>query len=313
MGKRRRTQRVYGGYYNTALSTKYGNVSIQNKKKRFKRKLSLRRQVRNLVRKVYKPESVTTYKEIKSGALSHSKNELNRSEIILFKPADVEAAIGQMQVVSPGHASEYEGFDGSSITKTVSFKICYSSYQVVFRNNNLLPIVAKFYECCSKGNNTAQTILSDISDGLSNKGVSAPTTDLRYHPHNSALFKKNNKVLGIRKKIMNPGETFVYKGSAGKFSYDPEMLDQNSGMNYIPWKTRSLIVETHGVVAHDDTTTTTVGLCEGQLDYVCYQTICIQHKVNEGLKTIGNGVSTLGTMTQSVVMGHDVEQNVHAP
>lgn len=248
------------------------------KRKKKSKHLNLRQKVAKLektvnaeIKQIYSHTETTL---LSSGVSTTGKNTCNYFSFSCGGEADFDNMMTGVQQVTINTA------DGTAI-KTADFRLIDGSLgiksrqtkKVQFRNNSCFPLKATFYELSIKLS-TSKSPVQAIFDGLLDRGITATAANmLSYWPTDSPIFNEAYKIQQKEAVYMNPGDEFAMTVRTGWQIYNVDVKDHAVRHAYDKdLNTRFIMVRLEGVIVHDATTDTDVGLGPATLDQVIYLT-----------------------------------------
>ena len=152
---------------------------------------------------------------------------------------------------------------------------------------------------CEDSDNPVEIFTQDMVDlGHDN---SSPTvqTDPRYAFHLGVVGKKKLKITGVKKLMLQPGESTAIK-MVHRIQYDPEQATNT----YLKG-TQFVVIRMAGQIAHDTTNVALVGTSESKLDLTLktYRVACLRQ--NYQLKTIGHDIGSYDNIVDAEIIDED--------
>lgn len=184
---------------------------------------------------------------------------------VFFDAAIVENALGKIPYIDPAAVATKS--EMNTLVNTIPNKWCVKNHaSFTLRNNYLHPVVIDTYVVKPKIASTVSPGVA-VTTGLTNAGPTGGvvTTSTNLYPSHSKEFKDSWKVLKHQKQTLEAGGELILSYSEMFKGYDTKYVDTNT-QTYLPKYSRCLLVRTQGVAAHDVTTSTSVSICETQLD-----------------------------------------------
>lgn len=181
-------------------------------------------------------------------------------------------------------------------------------FKLQIRNNGQMPVKLNAWWVKPKkdtNTNPTQSLTKIDVDGDDN---TFSITDPRYMPYDAPGFRNEWKVYKSGKYILNAGdEVELIVQRKNPRWYDPREFTANAN-EYVKGMYLGLFMRTEGVPAHDDTTTSNVGLSDGTLDIV--KRTHFKFSTMKGVKMhrVLEGTGDFDTLTTAVVAGPDVEE-----
>lgn len=291
-----------------------GTKSKLKNKKKSKKKLSkgqsLKRDVKRLKKAVLtKPFATFIYKQAIVSQSLVSPNNVAYKDITFWDPATVEAAID---------ATPYQTFSSPSTTSTVNLtqavkhqKIPMKVYgKIMLKNNHNMPINMDYYiyEPKNDVDLSSSSIVYEMAVDFGKAGVTnttppqAATDNPVLYPSDSPFWRANVKVMEHKSLRLEPGDELNITQSDA-FTYDQEWTDEHA-TTWTRKYTRAIMFRITGVPAHDETTTTNVGLGDGGYDVVLHRRYEIT--TPSDIKTLNYEVSnSYDALTTPTITGPD--------
>lgn len=251
------------------------------KRKYAKISKALYRTINRIAKKAQNTSQFYTKKEITFGQAS---TQVNESQIIALGAigatttieADMNAVAWEGWFDTTGNPAFTLATENITIVKNMTIPIVNIKQNYRFRNNWSLPgYVECWYLIAKKDGETGMAPLTLIDGGYRDKYqdfsfTNGPqdTDEMHYYqPTEFLQFNVHWKVYKHSKHLINPGEVLDLYHQTGRFNYNVEQKDANANIIYIGGVTKIILLRLKGVIAHDSTTTTEVGIADCKLDY----------------------------------------------
>jgi len=246
------------------------NRYVKRKRNQYKRRYNPKKAMYRIARKVADTAAVQSYRDIDSAQIVGTQNECLYTSFHFMDHDHIEAAVVNMQVKEVNTAAVVNTFASPLSLDGIRLRILGGKRVIKMRNNGTMPCKFIFYKLITKQRlGTADGPTTEISDSLTDMGVTNPLTDQRYFPHDSKQFLQFFKVLKTWYKTLNAGEEYTLQMKISKpFNYSPDQFDRHPGTDKIPWTTQYILARSVGAVSHDSTTHSQVGTCDYTIDYV---------------------------------------------
>lgn len=205
----------------------------------------------------------------------------------------VDDATGTVEeVVSTGLANS----DGKVHFKKIRMTI-------VIRNNFHTPCQLKVYHFECK-DDTSESPTGLLTEEQTNNWINVTAiTSPAYYLSQGTLLRKYWKSLGVQTIMLNPGEQTTLVQEVPGFVYDGKAYDL-AAISYRRKNTRCLVWRQQGVVCHDDTTETLVGIANTSLDYIVTREYVVE--LPGGAQAVSKVITaneTYGAVTTASFMG----------
>lgn len=270
--------------------------------KRRKRKFGkrpLKKRVAALEKKVQTNYSNHTFKQETTLQVTSLQNRCGYGEGAFLNPTIIETAIDALPYVNTAAPGTPAVLDTTALTQPTKMKIhCHA--KAIMRNNYLYPVNVRCYVLQPKvdQNTTPQAaVTGGISEQASGPGVYSTTAPFTY-PTDSKEFCDTFKVLNSCDIRLQSGDECIVPYNEWIW-YDQEFRDNNTD-TYLKKYSRMFFIRVVGVVAHDSTTTTLIGIAPTALDVVVHRKLNIRYPSLAPLKTI-EVAAGLNAMTTAVV------------
>ncbi len=278
---------------------------VYGKRKR-KRSFSIPRQLKYLKRQVnnakYANQAVNVRRASFSGTFASLDNQCSYNGFSFLSSTDVDNMLAATKVQDAVVANTAALTTLDLTLAAINAKITVQSVHTTihFRNNWSTPLNMTLYWVFPRVH-TSENPWTAVTDGLTDKGVSTPTTNILYWPMDSANFRKQWK---LNKKVtlrLQAGDEYIAHMVRKKpFKVDQDLKDQHD-FTYWRGKSQALMVRMWGIVSHDSINTTTeqgIGSC--RVDYVQYEHYRWLYAAGGGTNK-GASVSGLNAFTNDAI------------
>lgn len=249
-----------------------GQVQTKTKrKKKYKKKnfAFSKKQYKALKRMNTVANAVTrTYYE--EGA---SKTDVNSNQASYFvgsiaRKSQLDNVYTDYKSVSDAGAVQTDNIN-TGVTYNTKVTIIKSMSRLYLRNNTDSTYYVIIYKLSTK-KDTDQTPSAAIEEGLDAENLNASgdlETNVLVNPTDSKNFNDAFKIISREKFLFPPGAS-VYRNFVNnrRFTYTQESLGDN--LTYVKGVSTCWLVKMYGDVAHDAAVPSTVGLMDGQVDFV---------------------------------------------
>lgn len=233
---------------------------------------TLRKSVRKIQKKLSGDEASLYLPQFASGQITSAANQVSFNEIAISTPPNIEGILATMPYVNTATPGTNAAFDARAINQPNNWNIKLRG-NLKLRNNWYMPINGKCYLVTPKIATSVApgTALGYVSKQQYSGGTAPAATDLGLYPWDVPDFMDTYKIMETKAFYLNAGDLFeinFYKD----IKYDQEMLD-NHANTYLPGFSYFYIIRLEGVVCHDSTTTTNVGISSTKCDWVTTRTL----------------------------------------
>lgn len=193
----------------------------------------------------------------------------------------------------------------SGISNDVTIENCYS--KLLVKNNWHLPSEVSVYWFQCVDNTSTLPVAYMLADDA-NFGITDADTNYQIWPSDFPALRKTWKILKVDKAVLNAGDELQSVHLRPRFKYNPETKDALL-VTYLKgdvW----CVIRTQGVLCHDVTTTTEIGLCETRLDCSLSKRMDVRYssdakftkfETSEFSGTLAAGGETAGPQVEDIV------------
>lgn len=171
--------------------------------------------------------------------------------------------------------------DYTSGTYSRELNVMSSGIKVHVKNNSKGDVVMKAYLCFPK-TSTTQSPSADWTSRCSDNPTTVVKETIGVCPNDLRGMNWNFKLL--KRKLVRPGQNVILKHFTKGFNYKPAKTDVQSDEYDPANKACSIMIVQHGVVSHDDSTTSLVGISEATLDFETTQIWKVQYSAGVNIK-----------------------------
>lgn len=275
--KRQATNRRSLTYTGPAGSGK-GSITISKKRRKSSRStLTIPKRLKSYIkRSITNPKQKTIFHDFRSiegFSISSAANQKGLTQYSCWVPVAIEN-----NIVSKIYSID-DTATGVRVTQDLKelpntkflFKNCMEKF--VVRNNNAGLKCTLIIYCLQYKDGTTTTPMTLSSNSWLDVTLGTNVdNDLRYPfiPQGTNLFSKFIKVLSKKTIELQPGQEQTATFKLPNFTYNPEEYDDHATAQIKG--TYYFVFDLRGCVAHDDTTTTNVGISDASVDVVtwCY-------------------------------------------
>jgi len=133
------------------------------------------------------------------------------------------------------------------------------------RNNYKVPVVVDIY-CVTAKQDTNIAPTTSVTNGLTDLGISSPSTDIQCFPTESPQFQDLWKIVKHSQVELQPNLETTLKWSCDPFSYDPSIVDSHNQTFQKEMRSMAWFIRVMGVLAHDSSVTTDIGQAPAGVD-----------------------------------------------
>lgn len=265
--------------------------------------VNLRRYVSNLVSRQSKlNRSLRIERTTYHTQVLAAKNAINHQGLDIPSLATLAAAVSNLKYFNPSAPGTLITVDLDAGTYPQNIKMRFSQ-RITMVNNFMVPVKVELYYCKCKMD-TDISCHSALTNGLADNptgGLSITTYNC--FPSDSQQLHDLYNVKKVSSRIINPGGKVSHTVGTNWFKFDPALFD-NHGLEYQPGiHSGGFIIRVSGMLSHDKTTTTEVGLAACGVDVQRYNVISIEYD-SAGVKIKDYEVAnTFGTQAAGPLVG----------
>lgn len=267
-----------------------------------------------MIRHADEDDSVNTYRNIASGQISAAANNCAYEDFYLNAQSILDNATNNTTIVyNNAGVPTTTVVDLNNTTQVSSGKInfIHTQFLLELRNNWSVPVNLHAFKYFCK-DSTGSSLITDLGNDLSNKGITSGSTDVRCFPWDcNSDFTRHWKMYQHQHHLLMPGEELTIKLSHRAFKYD---IDNDTEDTYLKRITLGLLLRIQGVVAHDTTTHTDVGYQPCRLDFIYRENYKFTAELDRNFKFLYPATqSNLPEETGGFVTNNmDVESNLRS-
>lgn len=277
-----------------------GHSKHAKRSRRTRTKVPLAKRVRTLERNQPK-QAVREVRNMDAWTHINAANQCAYSEYPAFDNALIESVLDDLPYVDRATTPALDTVDlrNQGLELNLGIRDIYS--KITARNNYAIPVIADLYMLQIKNQSDIADIATMLNTADDQLQVATASTNVMTHPSDFKLFNETFKVLKHQKATLDAGDEFVMTYTRKNHSYDTEYVDDLSNPTYYKGNI-AFLLRTQGVVAHDATTDTNVGLGDGQLDVVLYRKFKLYYDGDAPFRTI-NITNSLDTVAAPETAG----------
>lgn len=271
---------------------------MRKKAKRKVKKASLKKRVAKLEKSQKTNYLTETYKANDTFQVLSVANRCGYQFGTLTDATILENVLAAMPYFDPAAPTITKNYDARTVTLPTKWHFQVHSVATM-RNNYLYPVNVRCYVIKPK-TDSSTTPTSSITAGITlqaNPSVYS-TTDPWLYPSDSKEFTDGWSIINSCEMKLQSGDECQVPYSE-KLVYDQEFKDAHTA-TYLPRYTRLILVRAVGVVCHDSTTTTNVGICPTALDVIINRKLMVKAPASAPTRNLYVGTN-LGTITTGVV------------
>lgn len=261
----------------------------------------LSKTVKNLAKKVEGQTSSIRYQFFDAGQTTSNINSVGWTAIDLLNTSRFEEVLSKIPYLNTAAVGTATAADMTLQVQPAHFH--FSTWaQVVIRNNWYMPTNCRAYICTPKVATSVSptTALGYISKQAIAGGFTPAYTEMGAYPWNVPDFMDTYKIIETKEFQVNAGDEFIYTMSK-PIVYDQEMFD-NHANTYLPGINFFLLLRQEGVVCHDSSTTTLVGISSTKVDYVKHISMGVKY-ASQQAGAFWNVANSLDAVSTSAITG----------
>jgi len=236
-----------------------------------------------------------SYRDCRSTQRTSNANECSYGALDfgVHSTLDTIASTYGKQLSSTGtiETIDYSDTDGHSLKLKGN-----CSAKIIVRNNSAFGAELRMYAVVPR-QDTSVSISSTITSGLDDFSLSdgGLETDICYYPSDSKLFMSTYKIVKRVKVVLEPGASIEFH--ANRDLYWSQDYKASHNLSYPKSSYMGILFRVQGVVSHDATTNTQIGVGPTQLDvmYLGKYDVRGVGSYNQMEHTVGTG--SLGTLS----------------
>lgn len=236
------------------------------KKRLLKKRGNLRKQVKQLQRKVNNSEGTLHYMKHQTYRVLAGVNTQGIQEVGQSNISDYETVLAQLRFFDSATPGTLVQASGATATYAREYLINYY-VETEVKNNYQIPVEVAVYNLVPKVD-TSITPFTAYVNGLADVG-NPTNTDPMLYPTHSPQFNDLWKIEKSVKKTLMPGQKCMITQSKKDIAYDPSLYDSQTQVYQKRFKTSIQYVRVQGVLAHD-TTANEQGLAACGVDIKSY-------------------------------------------
>lgn len=296
--RKSRKGKAKGVKFTGSLSGGSGQTMRMGKSKRKPRpKVPLKKRVAKLEKKTKSAYAKYDYKLTETLQVSSVANRCNYGSADLVTSAVIETMLSGLPYHNPATPSTTQQQQAQLIVRPTKWPIELYAH-VTMRNNYLYPVRIRCYVLQPKVDSST-TPTTCVTNGITTKAVSVTSTTGPYlYPSDSKQFTDNWKILKSCDMKLQSGDECTVSHSE-KFIYDQEFYDTNTSL-YSKKYARLFFIRVVGVVCHDNTTTSLLGLAPTKVDALVHRKFTVSYPTEAPIQSMYDS-TVLDTITTAVV------------
>ena len=301
IGYRTRSFRDYMGKIKSGWRSRSRRRSKKQTKRGRKRKRRTRKKtasdcdIRKLKKFMRQQQAVHVHRHRAVGVWSTASN-IQKVDGIGLTRTNLEDAMKNLRFYDPGSNALVTVDAGlGTYNRDITCRI---SRFLQLGNNTTVPCEVEVYSCIPK-NDVTNTPPTWYTNGLTDQGNPDANSTLM-KPKDSAQLRLNWSCKRIMKKTMAPGTRASVAFFGKTFQYDIAMTDVHTLAYQRKYGGHFFMIRLSGKLAHDQTTSTLVGLAEARVDYKIENHYRFTYDAGKDLEdySISDGLATMGNARQ---------------
>ena len=261
-------------------------VTVTNRRRKKKRKGKRKGNLRfnRRIRKIVNQTPIRSVSQIKvtkiSGVIGCGANQCSYNDSIADDINEAALRVANKTSLTGLCDNEFQIVNAAGTAETYNLTSLENNGRLNYHITGMLDMVNNYnfpahctvYHCVVKRGGTTAAVapVEMIIEGLGDRDVSNPSSNICYYANHSKLFQEKYKVVKQESIVIQPGEHAKYWLNTGKRYIDIRSLQDNAVEN-IANRTQYLVVRMQGAIGHEESggaTTDDVGYLEAQLDCV---------------------------------------------
>lgn len=268
--RRKRGGKIGGG----GVRASGGSYKQMSSSRRFPN-ARLSRRVYNRFKKQGKVSRWQKHFEVTGTQISSATNQCSHTDLrALLRHSDLDTLMGKFQQIESIDGVG-DGINAIDMAQFNTMGIVYKySGKYWFANNTTYPAKLIVYVCMPKID-TDVVPTADIITGANEMAQSAAgwATEPFFYPGMSHTFKRKWRVVKSQSIRINPGDSTMFSVNLPLMCRMNESADDTSSLAYLRNRSAVILTRLEGVVVHDQSTTTNVGIGETNLDVIIKESI----------------------------------------
>lgn len=225
----------------------------------------LRKQVKDINKKLAYDDSLCRYKACQYDSLTSSVNQTAYQSYNITSDSILDASIANLRYFDPSTPGTLITADvGTTAYQSETLIKVFST--ITCRNNYQVPLELDIYLCRCRGD-TSIAPQTAFTNGMSDQGGPTSTSMLLY-PSDSDEFNSLWKIAKHQRYVLEPGRQVSLSCSSKQITYSPSLADSHSFAYLHKNQGMVWLVRIHGVVAHDSSLDQQ-GLIASGVDVTC--------------------------------------------
>lgn len=284
----------------------YKTKKVKAKRKPKTKGQKLAKQVRHLQKQVNANTSILKYKARSFGTVKAAANQCAYASYPL-STSSLESVLQNLRYFDPSAPGTYKTVDFTAGTQSKSVEVQFYS-KIDIRNNYKVPVIVDVY-CVTAKQDTSIAPDAAVTNGLTDLGISSPSTEVQCFPTESPQFQDLWKIAKHSQIELQPNLATTLKWSCDPFSYDPSVVDSHNLTFQKEMRSMCWLIRVMGVMAHDSSVTTEIGQAPCGVDVMNNRIFTIKYPggadfeymiVTNSATTFTNGANvSMPTITQT--------------
>lgn len=257
---------------------------VYTKKKPFSK--SIVKKVNELTKAVKADQAYHTYKKFYAYQRLASVGKCDHYEWDANGAVNLEASVANLRYYDPSAPATLTTANAStgSYSRQVHFKNIYSRMDVM--NNYQIPCKVKIYLVKPKGDTTILP-LTYYENGITDQVISGGNRETAgIFLTDIDVFNEQYSAKVMKDVILQPGASISVSHSSGSFDYDPSLFDSHTLYYQTKFKNFHWIIRIEGLIGHDTTVSTEVGILQAGVDVNHYEKYEIVYDAGVNLNDI---------------------------
>lgn len=247
-----------------------------------KPKTGLKKQVRDLSRKMKADQAYHTFKQRGSSTVACAVDEANHIELGSWNLTSIEASLANLRYYDPAAPGTLVTAAAGTGTYNRDVHISSVFHKILCRNNYQVPVEVTIYGCLVK-HDTSQTPDTLYTAGVADQVISGDVNSPLLFPFEMTQVSDLWRSGKTMHKILQPGQQMTCRVSSKAFDYQPATADvhnlafQNKFRGFI-W-----YVRVEGVLGHDQSVATEQTTLQGAVDILQERVVKITYDAGVNL------------------------------
>lgn len=265
-------------------------------------KKPLKKQVKDLQKKVASDQAYHTHRTAVSGDISSANAQSSFNQISGVTVASLESACANLRYYDPATPGTLVTANASTGTysRVIHFSSVNSKLEV--RNNYQVPCKVRVYLATPK-QDTSITPLGYYTDGITDQVISGVSTTPLLYPTDIDLVNKAYKLDLVKNRLLEPGQQITVSQTVNNIDYNPAMFDTHNLSYQKKYKNFIWVIRLEGCLGHE-ATADEQGISQCEVDYQMINTYKIIYDAGTNLNDISYADSRTSTFTGPVLLSN---------